>query len=188
MKPRPVSANRAAGRIRGLPILFTLSMVALAATGCTGGIGKGQGSNGATSVSTQAGRSGLPANLFSRWSPPEFATRGVDGERTRVLEASVAAANSLGYAVSRLDGAEGKIFAARPPVTTFEGARQDTLEITVRTLAPDVAQVAVTLRETVEMGSGDGRDVVHGGAAIVRDRARYDAFFSRLASILGTTE
>ena len=123
----------------------------------------------------------LPTAFSSRWTPPEFATRPVDGGRAAVIEACVEAANALGYTVSRMDGASGKISAARRQVSAFDGARQDTLEIAVSTLAPGSALVALTLREAVESGGG-GSGIAT--TSLVRDRAPYDAFFARLAEVL----
>ncbi len=157
-----------------------------------GGLVAGCASDGAGNKAAGGGesRSALPTILTSRWTPPEFATRRVDGERAAVLEASVEAANSLGFAVSRFDGATGRILAARRQTNGFDGARQDTLEIKVMTFAPGVAQVALVLREAVESetsdtrGGGGGAGVV--ASALVRDRAPYDAFFGKLSEALVT--
>lgn len=123
----------------------------------------------------------LPGAISARWTPPEFATRPVDGERAAVLDACVATANALGFAVSRFDGATGKISATRRQDAGFDGAREDMLEVTVTKLAPDVATVAIVLREAVESGSRDERGGGMVTAGLVRDRAPYDAFFARLA-------
>lgn len=122
----------------------------------------------------------LPGAISARWTPPEFATRPVDGERAAVLDACVATANALGFAVSRFDGATGKISATRRQDAGFDGAREDMLEVTVTTLAPDVATVAIVLREAVESGARDERGGGMVTAGLVRDRAPYDAFFARL--------
>lgn len=127
----------------------------------------------------------LPSVLGSRWSAPDFATRILDAERSATLDAAVASANALGYSVTRIDGALGKVSAARRQTSAFDGARQDTLEITVTTLAPGSTKVAVTLRETIESTSGDERSGGVVTTALVRDRAPYDAFFTRLAEALG---
>ena len=137
------------------------------------------------SPSPAPGRISLPAALSSRWSPPEFATRPVDGERAAVIEACVEAANSLGFSVSRVDGALGKIAAARRQSSGFEGARQDTLEINVTTLAPGASLVALVLREAVEPAPADAeRSGAIVTTSLVRDRAPYDAFFARLTGIV----
>lgn len=131
------------------------------------------------------GRVSLPVALSSRWSPPEFATRPVDGERTAVIGACVDAANSLGFSVSRVDGALGKVSAARRQSSGFDGARQDTLEISVTTLGPGAALVALVLREAVEPSPADAeRSGAIVTTALVRDRAPYDAFFARLSGVL----
>jgi hypothetical protein len=127
----------------------------------------------------------LPSVLGARWAAPDFATRIVDADRAAALDAVVASANALGYSVNRIDGALGKISAARRQTPAFDGARQDTLEISVATLAPGSTKVAVTLRETIESGSGDERSGGMVTTALVRDRAPYDAFFARLAEALG---
>ena len=135
--------------------------------------------------SSSPGHVSLPAALSSRWSPPEFATRPVDGERAAVIEACVEAANSLGFSVSRVDGASGKVSAARRQSSGFDGARQDTLEIGVTTPGPGAAVVALVLREAVEPAPSDSeRSGAIVTTSLVRDRAPYDAFFARLAAIL----
>ena len=126
----------------------------------------------------------LPGVFGSRWAAPDFATRIVDAERTATLDGCVASANALGYAVNRLDGAMGRISAARRQTSDFDGARQDTLEITVTTLDPHSTKVALTLREAHESGSGEERSAGMVTTSLVRDRAPYDAFFSRLAESL----
>lgn len=131
--------------------------------------------------SPSAKPAGLPAVLASRWTAPDFAARVVDAERAAVFGACVDAANALGYAVNRVDGARGRVYAARRPATAFEGARQETLEIGVTQIAPGLTQVAVTLRETIEAGASGERGAMV-TTALVRDRAPYDAFFARLAS------
>lgn len=130
----------------------------------------------------------LPGVLGARWAAPEFATRVVDGPRAATFDACVEAANSLGFAVNRVDGAMGKISAARRQTSQFDGARQDTLEITVTTLDPGSTKVALTLREAFEGGSGDERSAAMVTTSLVRDRAPYDAFFARLATSLTSTE
>jgi hypothetical protein len=126
----------------------------------------------------------LPGVFGSRWAAPDFATRIVDAERAATLDGCVASANALGYAVNRLDGALGRISAARRQTSNFDGARQDTLEITVTTLDPRSTKVALTLREAHESGSGDERSAGMVTTSLVRDRAPYDAFFARLAESL----
>ncbi len=154
----------------------------LALAGCAGG-GGANGSNGAN-----GGRVSLPSALGSRWTPPEFATRQLDGERAAVLDACVAAANALGYAVSQFNGASGRVSAERRQGSAFDGARQDTLEVTVTTFAPGVTQVALVLREAVEV-AGAGRDPgVLVTTSLVRDRPPYDVFFERLAGALKPVE
>ena len=134
--------------------------------------------------SSASNRSVLPSAFSSRWAPPAFATRPVDAERAAAIDAAVAAANSLGYSVNRIDGAMGKISAARRQTTAFDGARQDTLEISVTTLGPGSAQVSAVLREAIEPGSADERSGGIVTTALVRDRAPYDAFFARLTESL----
>ncbi len=153
-----------------------LAILALAA-GCA--------SEPVATPSAAPSRVSLPAALSSRWSPPEFATRPVDGERAAVIEACVEAANSLGFSVSRVDGALGKVSAARRQSSGFDGARQDTLEITVTTPGQGAAVVALVLREAVEPSPADAeRSGAIVTTSLVRDRAPYDAFFARLAGIL----
>ena len=157
-------------------LLLGVALAALAA-GCA--------SRPAASPAATPARVSLPAALSSRWSPPEFATRPVDGERAAVIEACVEAANSLGFSVSRVDGAMGKISAARRQSSGFEGARQDTLEINVSTLSPGASLVALVLREAVEPSPSDAeRSGAIVTTSLVRDRAPYDAFFARLTGIL----
>lgn len=136
------------------------------------------------SGSTATAPAPLPGILGARWSAPDFATRVVDGPRSGVFDACVAAANSLGYAVNRVDGALGKISGARRQSSEFDGARQDTIEIGVTTLDPGSTKVAVTLRQAFESGSGDERSAAMVTTSLVRDRAPYDAFFARLAASL----
>ncbi len=124
---------------------------------------------------------GLPAVLTSRWTAPDFATRVVDADRAAVFDACVASANAQGYAVNRVDGARGRVYGSRRPATSFEGGRQETLEIGVTQIAPGVTQVSVTLRETIEAAAADERGAMV-TTALVRDRAPYDAFFARLAA------
>lgn len=158
MKPRPFALGAVS-----LCLLWPLLL-----GGCAG---DGAGAGGA--------RIALPGALGARWTPPENATRTVDGERVVVLDACVATASALGFGVTRFDGASGVIIAARRQSTDFDGARQDTLEIKVSSFAPGLAQVTLVLRETVEGGAG-GVSV-----GMVRDPARYDVFFERLAGVLG---
>ena len=132
----------------------------------------------ATEGGTAEGGQAWSGALTSRWTPPAFATRPVDGERAAVLDACVATANSLGYAVARMDGAAGRVSAARRAAAAFDGAKEETLEATVTSFAPGAVQVALILREAEERSGG----AVAGG--LVRDRAPYDAFFARLEETL----
>lgn len=125
----------------------------------------------------------LPAALTSRWSAPDAATRVVDVERGAALSACVNVANAMGYSVSRVDGASGRILANRAPAASFEGARQVNLEIRLTTLSPGATQVALMLREAVE-SAGDDRVGPMVTTAMVRERAPYDAFFARLGAEL----
>jgi hypothetical protein len=159
-----------------LHVVGPVSVLALLLlAGCAGG---GDG--------TSPARVSLPTALGARWTPPEFATRQIDGERVAVLDACVATANALGYSVSRYDGASGRVSGARRQSSAFDGARQDTLEITVTTFAPGAVTVAVVLREVIESSSSDadGRGALPPTSAIVRDRAPYDVFFERLERAL----
>jgi hypothetical protein len=175
--PRP--GPRARVVIASLAAALLLAGCASSGGGVASGSGGGEG--GAASRPLR-----LPGALGARWAAPDFATRVLGGERTAVLDAAVAAANSLGYAVNRIDGATGKISAARRQASAFDGATQDTLEINVATIAPGSTRVAVKLRETIE--SGDAGDERGGGGfvttALIRDRAPYDAFFARLGESL----
>jgi hypothetical protein len=148
------------------------ALVALLAAGCASRSGE---------PATSAKPSGLSAVLSSRWTAPDFATRVVDAERAAVFDSCVSSANALGYAVSHVDGARGRVYGARRPAAGFEGGRQETLEIGVTQIAPGVTQVSVTLRETIEAGAADERGAMV-TTALVRDRAPYDAFFARLAA------
>ena len=181
MSSHPASSHLSAAKpgagvrslpVRGASLLASLSLLILAA-GCATPGGGGE-------TADAGGRVSLPTAFSSRWTPPEFATRPVDGGRAAVIEACVEAANALGYTVSRMDGASGKISAARRQVSAFDGARQDILEIAVTTLAPESSLVALSLREAVESGSGSGIATT----SLVRDRAPYDAFFARLTDML----
>jgi len=136
------------------------------------------------SSSSTATPARLPGVFGSRWAAPDFATRVIDAERAAVIDACVASANSLGYAVNRLDGAMGRVSASRRQTSNFDGARQDTLEITVTTLDPGSTKVALTLREAFESGAADERSAAMVTTSLVRDRAPYDVFFSRLAESL----
>jgi hypothetical protein len=155
--------------------------MALACSAAAGALFSGCASEGGS-----GGSSRLPTALSARWTPPAFAQRVIETDRTRqeVLDACLAAANSLGYAVVNFDGATGKIAAARRQTAAFDGARQDSLDIKVTALDGGAAQVALVLRETVESGSGDERSGGIVSAGIVRERAPYDAFFARLAEAL----
>lgn len=148
-------------------------LVALLA-GCASG-GSGEGA---------AVRRSLPDVIGARFAPPEFATRKVDGERAAVLDASLAAANGLGYSVNRFDGADGRISASRRQVSDFDGARQSTLEVTVSSFAPGVSQVGVVLREAVEAADWNANSGALAASALVRDRVAYDVFFERLTAAL----
>lgn len=130
------------------------------------------------------GRISLPTALGARWSPPEFATRPVDGERVAVLDACVAVANELGYSVSRYDGAAGRVSAARRQGGAFDGARERTLDVTVSSLAPGAVTVALVLRDVEESADADGRGAMPATSVILRDRPPYDLFFERLAAAL----
>ncbi len=138
------------------------------------------------SFSSATAPSRLPGVLGSRWATPDFATRVIDAERAAVLDACVASANSLGYAVNRIDGAMGRVSAARRQASNFDGARQDTLEITVTTLDPGSTKVAMTLREAFESDARDERSAGMVTTSLVRDRAPYDVFFSRLSESLAS--
>lgn len=126
----------------------------------------------------------LPDMVGARFASPEFATRKIDGERSAVLDAALAAANGLGYSVGRFDGAGGRISASRRQVSTFDGARQNTLEITVSSYAPGVSQVALVLREAVESNGWNENSGALAASALVRDRVPYDVFFERLEAAL----
>lgn len=129
-----------------------------------------------------SGPARLPGAIGARWTAPDFATRIIDTERAATLDACVAAANALGYSVNRVDGALGRVSAARRQTSDFDGARQDTLDITVTTLGPGSAKVALTLRTAFESGSDDERAAGMVTTSLVRDRAPYEAFFARLAA------
>lgn len=170
-------------RLRHRPISVLVALAPLAAfalfsAGCA------SSRDGASGSSTATGPLRLPGALGSRWSAPDFATRVIDAERAATLDACVASANALGYSVNRLDGAMGKVSASRRQTSDFDGARQDTLEITVTTLDPGSTKVALTLRQAFESGSRDERSGGMVTTSLVRDRAPYDAFFSRLATSL----
>jgi hypothetical protein len=156
--------------------LFSVGLLGIAAffAGCATG-----GSDEAPAV-----RRALPDAIGARFAPPEFATRQIDGERAAVLDAALAAANGLGYSVSRFDGAGGRISASRRQVSSFDGARQNTLEITVRTFAPGVSQVSTELREAVESSGWNESSGALAASALVRDRVPYDVFFERLEAAL----
>lgn len=158
------------GHLTGWVALFCLA-VGSALTGCA-------------SDDASGARPGFPSALGARWSPPAFAMREVEGGREAIFDACIATANSLGFAVVRLDEASGKISAARRQTASFDGARQDTLEITVTALDGFSAQVALAYRETVESGADDERSGGFVSSGFVRDRAAYDVFFDRLAAAL----
>lgn len=162
------------------PRAFASAVALLLLAGCA----SERGASGPDGQAASPGR--LPGVLGSRWAAPDFATRIVDASRPAVFDACVAAANELGYAVNRLDGALGKISGARRQSTEFDGARQATLEVTVTALDPGTTKVAVALREAFESGSGDERSTAIVTTSLVRDRAPYDAFFARLAGSLST--
>ena len=150
----------------GLPLI----LLGLSLSGCAS-------SDSASAPNNRS--SGLSSIITSRWTPPAFATRPVTGEPTAVLDACVNTANALGYSVSRLDGARGRISATRRQTALFDSAREDTLEVTVSVVAPGTSQVALVLRETIET-SGSDRSAPTATASLVRDRPRYDIFFARL--------
>jgi hypothetical protein len=133
-------------------------------------------------------RAFLPAALGSRWTPPEFASRLVEGERVAVFTACVATAETLGYAVSRQDVGTGRILAERRQTNAFDGSRQDTLELTVAVFEPGSVRVSMVLRETVEAGGHDERSAGLVAAALVRDRPPYDSFFKVLRETLARAE
>lgn len=159
----PLSSRLAAGAV-ALAVLF--------AAGCA---------SRSDAPAAGAKPAGLTAVLASRWTAPDFATRVVEAERAAVFSACVDAANALGYSVNRTDGARGRVYGSRRPAASFEGARQETLEIGVTQIAPGITQVSVTLRETIEASAADERGAMV-TTAMVRDRAPYDAFFARLAA------
>jgi hypothetical protein len=164
-------------RPRSFPRRLVLALVAAALGGCASSSSdSGPAANSANDAAEARGPlAALPAALGGRFTPPPFATRVIEGERGAVLDAAVAAADALGYRVARFDGARGRIEAARAPESSFEGRTQETLELSVQALSPGQVTVAVVLRESFE---AEGQ----GGAAIVRDRAAYDAIFERLAN------
>lgn len=139
------------------------------------------------SKDSAAVRRPLPDAIAARFSPPEFATRKIDGERGAVLDASVAAADALGYAVNRFDGSAGRVSASRRQVSGFDGARQSTLEVNVSSFAPGVSQVAIVLREAVESAGWSESSGALAASALVRDRVAYDVFFERLEAALRET-
>jgi hypothetical protein len=156
--------------------LFAVSLLCVATffAGCATGGSEGE----------SATHRSLPDLVGARFAPPEFATRKVDGERTAVLDAVLAAANALGYSVNRFDGSTGRVSAARRQVSNFDGARQNTLEVTVSTFAPGVSQVALVLREAVESAAWNENSGSLAASALVRDRVPYDVFFERLDAVL----
>lgn len=150
-----------------IPFVSLLGLAALLVSGCASEPGPAGSPGG-----------GLPAALGARWTPPAFAIRPVDGEAAAVLAAARSAAEALGYTVQRVDVATGRISAARRQMAAFDGARQDTLDVTVTPSAPGVCQVATAVREVVESEGGAV------SAGLVRERSAYDAFFARLAEVL----
>lgn len=134
-----------------------------------------RGERGATTRSSDtAVRTPLPDMLASRWAPPAFATRQVAASRAAAFDAALAAVNELGYAVSRLDGAAGKLHATRRQSSGFDGAREYRLELSVVELSPESVDLRVVLREIVEDSAG------RVSSGLVRDRAPYDAIFDRV--------
>lgn len=135
--------------------------------------------------SSEGGGAKLPAAIAARWSPPPFATRTLDAADSRAVAlACKQAALAAGFAVQRFNEGAGTLSAARRQTNSFEGARQDTLEVRVTAPAPGAVQVAVVLREVVESGSGDERSPGLVTSGLVRDRVPYDAFFDRLTALL----
>lgn len=135
--------------------------------------------------SSEGGGARLPSAISSRWTPPPYATRTIDAADVRAVTlACKQAAQGGGYSVQRIDEAAGFLSAARRQTNGFDGSRQDTLEVRVKSIAPGVAQVSIVLREVVETGSRDDRNPGLVTSGIVRDRASYDFFFERLAGIL----
>lgn len=136
--------------------------------------------------SSGGGGAKFPAAIAARWSPPPFATRTLDAADSRTVAlVCKRAALAAGFAVQRFDESAGTLSAARRHTSSFEGARQDTLDVRVTAPAPGLVQVAVVLREVVETGSGDERSPGLVTSGLVRDRAPYDAFFDRLTALLG---
>lgn len=136
-----------------------------------------------TAPAPEQGGSMLPGFIASRWTPPAFGTRLVEEEAANVLQACLTTANNLGYSVVRYDGARGRISATRRQAAVFDTAREDSLEITVTTIASGSTQVALVLRETTET-DGTERSTPTATSAYVRERGPYDAFFARLESAL----
>lgn len=160
-------------RVPPFLLVGLLAMVSFL-TGCATGAGDAR----------PATHRSLPDVIGARFAPPEFATRKIDGERAAVLDAALATANGLGYSVSRFDGAGGRISASRRQVSSFDGAHQNTLEITVSSFAPGVSQVAIVLREAVESSGWTENSGALAASALVRDRVPYDVFFERLEAAL----
>lgn len=183
---RPARGLSAVSSWHGRPARVLSLALALLLAGCASSGGSGSATGAAGERGGPAERPlRLPGALGARWAAPDFATRVLEGERAAVIDAAVIAANSLGYAVNRIDGASGKVSAARRLASAFDGATQDTLEVNVTTLAPGSTRVSVKLRETVESASaGDERGGGFVTTALVRDRTPYDAFFNRLAESL----
>lgn len=136
--------------------------------------------------SSEGGGAKFPAAIAARWSPPPFATRTIDAADSRTVAlACKQAALAAGFAVQRFNESAGTLSAARRQTSSFEGARQDTLEARVTASGPGLVQVAVVLREVVETGSGDERSPGLVTSGLVRDRVPYDGFFERLTALLG---
>lgn len=145
-----------------------------------GGGTSGGGSGAAQAPAAEnAQRKPLPDLVAGRFAPPPHATRQIGAARGAVFEAALGAVNGLGYAVSRVDGAGGKLFAARRQASGFDGSREYTLELSVLEVSPDAADLRVVLRETIEDSAG------RVSSGIVRDRVAYDAIFDRVTSALG---
>ncbi len=145
------------------PLRLLLSVATLGLAGCASSQ-RGTGSPRATR---------FPAVLSERWTPPVNATRLVDGEPSAVFAAAARAAETMGFVLDRRDAARGRLSAARRQSTGFDGARQDTLELTATLQPSGAVEVAVVFRVAAESGG-----MVT--SALVRDRAPYDVLFARL--------
>lgn len=159
-----------------VPALFLAGLALLVAGGCAtrGERAPGERAARSTPEAAPAARASLPDALASRWAPPAFATRQVAASRAATFDAALAAVNELGYAVSRLDGAGGKLHATRRQSSGFDGAREYRLELSVVELSPESVDLRVVLREIVEDSAG------RVSSGLVRDRAPYDAIFDRV--------